>query len=270
MDQLGAAIEFFTNVLGQSRADAENNAAKYVQSQAYNEQLDINTPKLQQADLYQQDPASISGFTEDSRLRDYQMKALDGLGREVDFKGMTPEDAAAYNRSRQQAGMMDAGFRGAAEQQQAARGMGSSIGSYAAALSSGQAATNRASAEGTQAAADSRSRYLQALDGLSGAASGVRGQDFGIANQRAQAQDAINRFNVGQKSATQSYNLGVPQQDFENQMGLSNQRLKSAQQMADEYHKRAEDSLQTAAKFGASSRKMLGGMSGGGGGGFPF
>jgi hypothetical protein len=272
MEQLGAMTEFFINVMGQSRADAEHNAAKAVMQGAYGDIQGIKTPELQLADLYEQGGAGINGFTEDARTRNAQMKALDGLTREVDFQGMTPEDAQAYNRSRQAAGSMDAGFRGAAEQQAAQRGMSSSIGAYAGALSSGQAATNRASAEGTQAASDSRQRYLQALEGLSGAGSAIRGQDFGIASQRAQAQDAINRFNVGQKSSTQAYNLGVPQQDFENQMGLGGLKMNSAGQMADELHGRGNRATKDAAKWGAASKNFLGGLGGGGGGGggMPF
>lgn len=274
MEQLGAMTEFFINILGQSRADAERNAAKAVQQQAYFNQLNIDTPELQQADLYLQDPAELSKYTEDARTRGAQMRALEGLGREVDYAGMTPEDAAAYNRSRQQAGMMDAGFRGAAQQQAAARGMGGSVADYAAALSSGQAATNRASQEGTQAAADARQRYLQALEGLGSMGGNVRGQDFSVANARAQAQDAINRFNVGQKGATQAYNLGIPQQNFANQMGLAQQRLGAANQMAGEYNQRGDTAEKTAAKWGAASKNFLGGLGGGGmgggGGGFPF
>lgn len=271
MDAFGQLTEFFINVLGQSRADAERNAAKAVMQDAYFEQLGIETPDLQLADLYQQDPAEISKFTEDSRLRDAQMKALDGLGEVVDAKGMTAEDANAYNRARQMAGTVDNGLRGAAEHQAASRGALGSTSGYVGSLMGAQAATNRAADMGLQAAADSRDRYMKALDSLGAQSSNVRGQDFGIANTRAQAQDAINRFNVGQKWQTQQYNLGVPQQDFQNQMGLADQRLGAARQMAGVYDKRADQSEKDAAKWGAYTKQFLGGMGGGGGGGgWPF
>ena len=274
MDQVGALAEFFVNILGQSRADAERNAAKAVMQDAYFEQLGITTPDLQLADLYQQDDAGINKFTEDSRLRDYQLKALEGLGDVVDAKGMTAEDAAAYNRARQMAGSIDNGLRGAAEHQAAARGTLGSTSGYVGSLMGAQAATNRAADMGLQAAADSRDRYMKALDSLGGQSGAVRGQDFGIASQRAAAQDAINRFNVGQKWQTQMYNLGVPQQNFENQMGLSDQRGRFAKGMADLYNGRADQSEKDAAKWGAYTKQFLGGMGsfggGGGGGGFPF
>lgn len=273
LGQLGAFTEFFINVLGQSRSDAERNAAKIIEQNAYFNQLNIETPELQLADLYLQDPAGISKFTEDGRLRDAQMRALEGLGDVVDAKGETAEDRAAYNRARQEAGTVDRGLRGAAEQQAAARGLGGSMAGYVGDLMGAQAGTNRAADMGLQQAADSRSRYMQALEGLGGMASGVRGQDFGIASSRAQAQDAINRFNVGQKYNTQQYNLGVPQQSFENQMSLAEQRRRAAAQMSAVHMQRGEQSEKDAAKWGAATKNLLGGIpvgGGGGGGGLPF
>lgn len=269
MEQAGQLIEFFINVLGQSRSDAERNAAKMIQQDAYFNQLNIDTPELQQADLFLQDDAGISKFTEDGRLRDYQMRALEGLGDVVAQKGETDEDRAAYNRARQEAGSIDVGLRGAAEQQASARGALGSTAGYVGSLMGAQAATNRAAGMGLQQAADSRQRHLQALEGLGGMAQGVRGQDFGIASQRAQAQDAINRFNVGQKYNTQMYNLGIPQQNFQNQMGLAGQRLDAAAQMAGVHDERAKQSEKDAAKWGASTKNFVGGL-GGGGGGLPF
>lgn len=261
-------VEFFMNVLGQSRADAEHNAAKMVQEGAFADIQNIIPPELQLAELYEQGPAEISKFAEDPRLRDAQLKALEGLGREVDFRGLTPEDIAANQRVAGETGRMEAGFRGAAQQSAAQRGMASSTGAYLGDLSAGQAATNRASAAGTENAAAARQRYLAALEGLGGMGAQVRGQDFGIAGQRASAQDAINRFNVGQRSATQAYNLGVPQQDFENQMGLGRLGLSAAAQYADEFNRRGERASATAAKWGAATNKLMNGMGGGGGGGF--
>lgn len=266
MEQFGAMVEFFINVLGQSRSDAEANAARAVQMDAHRDWMNIDTPELQQADLIEQGPAEISRFTEDPRLRNAQLKALEGLTSEVDNKGMTPEDAAAFNRARQQAGTMDAGFRGAAEQQMAARGMSSGIGAYASALASGQAATNRGADMGMQADADSRQRYLQALNSLGDMGGQVRGQDFGVASQRAQAQDAINRFNTGQRTQNQAYNLGLPQQGFENSMALAGGRGQSAQGVSNMLMGRADRAEKTAAKWGAGTKNFFAGMPAIGGG----
>ena len=144
--------------------------------------------------------------------------------------------------------------------------------SYIGALSSGQAGVNRGADMASQAAADSRQRYLAALNGLSSQAGAMRGQDFGQAAQRAAAQDAINRFNTGQRSATQAYNLGLPQQDFENQMGLGGMKWGAAKDYANYDENQANRASATAAKWGSATKNLVGGMgaSGGGGGGFPW
>lgn len=260
MEQLGAMVEFFINVLGQSKADAEHNAARQLKLDGLKDWTNIDTPELQAAELQLQGDSGLSGFNEDANLRRYQTQALEGLSSEVANQGMTPEDALAANQARQQAGAMDAGFRGAAAQQQAQRGMGSSVGSYVGALGSGQAATNRGADMGMQAGADARQRYMQALDSLSGQAGGMRGQDFGQAAQRGAAQDAINRFNVGQRTQNQGYNLGLAQQDFENQMGLAGGRNAAFGSAADFTDRRGDRAERTAAKWGASSKQFLGGL----------
>lgn len=164
---------------------------------------------------YNVDSSAMAGLAEDPRLRDYQMQALDALGREAQYGGMTPEDALAYDKARSVAGSTEAGLRGAVEQSAAQRGMASSTGAMLGAMSAGQAATNRSSAMGLQAAADARHRYMQALDALGHGASGVRGQDWGFASDKAKAQDAINQFNAGQ-------GLRAAQQQWQNQLGLAN------------------------------------------------
>lgn len=271
MEQASALVEYFMNILGQSKADAERNAALQIAQQGYRDWTNITAPELKPLDLQQQGATELGGITEDPRLRDYQMQALDALGSEVSHQGMTPEDMAAFQRARGMAGSVDAGLRGAAEQQAAARGMGSSTGAYLGALSSGQAGVNRASEMGTQAAADARSRYLQALDQLGGQSAGVRGQDYGIARNRAEAQDAINRFNTGMKWQNAQYNQGLAQQMFDNAMGLARGRMGASMGMADLYNQRGDNAEKTAAKWGAGTKNLLnsmwGGMGGWGGGG---
>lgn len=260
-------VELLVNAFGQSRADAEANAAKMVQQQAFDTTMGIEAPQLQLAELYEQGPAGISAFSEDARLKAAQMKALEGLGREVEYEGMTPEDRLAYQQAAAEAGSVEAGLRGAAQREAAQRGIGSSTGAYLGALSASQAGTNRASAMQSQAAADARQRYMQALSGLGGLGGQVRGQEFDIASARAAAQDAINRFNVGQRSATQQHNLGVPQQDFENALRRAQAQRQAAGQMAKEYRGAGRRAQQTAAKWGAAGKRWTEGFASSFGGG---
>ena len=266
-------VEFLVNVFGMSRAEAEREAVKRVQEDAYKYTTDIKPPTLEEAKLFEQSPAELSKFTEDARLKAAQMKALEGLGREVEYEGMTPEDFAAVQRAQAQAGSVEAGLRGAAQREMAQRGATSSTAGYLGAISAAQAGTNRAADMQMQAAEDSRRRYMAALEGLGGLGGQVRGQEFGMASERASAQDAINRFNVGQKTATQQYNLGLAQQGFENQLRLAEARRAAAAQRAGAGKQSAEDAEKSAQKWGAAGAGLMKGYgsyasgAGGGGGG---
>lgn len=267
MEQAGALIEFFMNVLGQSKADAERNAALQLRQEGLRDWTNIATPELSALDLQQQDGSEYGGIQEDPRLRQYQMQALEGLGETVASKGMTAEDAAAYNRARQAAGSIDSGLRGAAESQAAQRGMGGSTASLMSALSAGQAGVNRSSQMGTDAASDARQRYMQALNSLGDSSGQMRGQEYGIASRRAEAQDAINRFNTGMRWQNAMHNQGLSQQNFENQMGLAGGRSNAYNSTASAYDRRGDTAEKTAAKWGGATKNLWNGMAGGGWGG---
>lgn len=161
-----------------------------------------------------QEQTELASIRLNPRYKEMQGQALEGLSEAVSQRGMTDEDRAAYARARQQGASTDLALRGAAESQAAQRGLGAS-GGYLAGLMGAQAGANRTSQEGMQAASDARQRYMQALNQLAGMATQVRGQDYNIAANAAQAQDAINRFNTSSLWNADMYNN---QQRFENQM----------------------------------------------------
>jgi len=150
----------------------------------------------------------------DPNYKQYQNQALEGLSQTVAQKGMTDQDRLAYAQARNQGASTDLALRQAAESQASQRGLGAS-GGYLAGLMGAQAGANRTSQEGLQAASDARQRYMQALNQLAGQATQVRGQDYNIAANAANAQDAINRFNTSQLWNADMYNN---QQRFQNQM----------------------------------------------------
>lgn len=264
MEQAGALIEFFMNVLGQSKADAERNAALQLRQEGLRDWTNLETPEMSPLELQQQGLSEMGGINEDPRLRQLQMQALNSLGETVSAGGMTAEDAAAYNRARQMAGGVDAGLRGSVEQQAAQRGMQSSTGSMLGALNAGQAGVNRASQMGTDAASDARQRYMQALNMLGSQSGQVRGQDYGVARDRAQAQDAINRFNTGMRWQNAQYNQGLQQQMFDNSMGLAQGRSGAYGSVAGAYDRRGDNAEKTAAKWGNATKNLWGGLTAGG------
>lgn len=178
----------------------KNRAAAMAELKKMEEEWKKLDPQLQEMLAEQlQQSTQLANIQEDPRLKQYQMRALDELGDIVQAGGKgTAEDALAYDTARQNAASTDMALRGAAESQASARGLGAA-GRFMGALQGAQAGANRMSQEGLQAAADNRKRYLQALNEMGNQAGQVRGQEYNMAANEANAQDAINRFNTGQK-----------------------------------------------------------------------
>lgn len=267
---VGQLVNMGINVIGRSAAEAKAREGEEAQLRAYLEQLGILPPQLDVLDLQQQEDSQLGNIEEDAQLRAYQMQALEQLGDIVGSGGMTDQDRAAYQQARANAGMVDAGLRGAAQQR--AQQLGGVQNAYVGDLLASQAAVNQANQMGVQAASDSRERYLKALDALSGQSSNVRAQDYAVAANAAQAQDAINRFNTGMRWDTAKYNQGLSQQNFQNQMALANQRAQAAQQYDASKRGRANDKRMDAGYWGEQSSNLIntlgqGAASGGSGGG---
>lgn len=249
---IGAVGPLAAQIIGDLIAAGDKQKAMKVYEDAYEKAQGMKPPPQQTMTAIEQAASSLTGYQEDPALKAAQMKALEGLSAEVSARGLTPEAQAEYNRARLEAGQMEAGARGAAEARMAARGMQTGTGALAAELGAGQAATNRLAMQGVEIAGDARRRYLQALEALGGMGSKMRGQEFDIAAQRAAAQDAINRFNVGQRSEAQKYNLGAGQREFENQMDLARMRQGAGGRYAGALYGRAADTQETAGRYGGA------------------
>lgn len=247
---------------------------------ARNKQLanELDLPELQRAIAEQTSSNAFDTAQTDPATRAYQMQALDRLGQEVQTKGLTEEDLAAQNQALMSAGRFEAGQRGAAEQRAASRGMGGAMSSQMSALQGQQAAVNQANSNAIDTAGQNRQRYMAALGQLGNQAGAVRGQDWAQAAARAQAQNQINQFNTGMRWSAQQHNLGIPQQNFQNEVakiGMQT-RANTANGQAWVDWARAQqgptDQIgQGFGKFGddamAAAASYYGGGGGGGGGG---
>lgn len=253
---VGAVGEIAANAIGDALAAGDKQKAMQIYEEAYEKAQGLKPPKQQTMEAITQAESSLVGYQEDPRLKATQMRALEGLEAEVSMQGMTPEARAEYDRARLEAGQMAAGLEGAAAQRARQRGLGG-MGAYVGALGASQAAANRAGQMGVQIAGDARKRYLQALEGLGQFGSQMRGQEFGFAAQRAQAQDAINRFNAMQGTEAQKYNLEAGQRDLENQLAILRAQQGAGGQYADALKGRAKDTQQTAGRYGKAGSELL-------------
>lgn len=181
---LGGGI--FGNLLGSG--DDARARQQYLDALSQLQQTNVEAPSTAY-DSISMDPAT----------RAAQMSALQSLQSEADRGGMSVNDRVAQAQAMTAAAQQERGSREALNQEMAARGMRGSGYGYAAALANQQGAASRNAATGATTAANARTRALQSLQEAGQLGGQVRGQDWQQASARAQAQDAINKFNAGQR-----------------------------------------------------------------------
>jgi hypothetical protein len=142
--------------------------------------------------------------------------------QQVAAGGYTPEEEAALRNIQSQTAAQAAAQQATLAQQFQQRGTLGSGAQLAMAQSAGQAAAQRAGMQGLQTAAEAQRRAFQAMQGLGGLGTSVRGQAYGEAERRAAAEDekkrfeansrlntAMNKANLSTQGAVQSAGFGV-------------------------------------------------------------
>lgn len=248
----------------------------------------VYSPEMEQA-LRQQD-SEFGKVTTDPRLKAAQLKALASLQEIGDSKGLDLTSRAKYNEMQSQLAQQEQGQRGAIMQNMAARGMSGSGFDLAALLSNSQSQSQNASQQGMNMAAEAQQRALQAIMQSGELGGSIRGQDFYEQAAKAQAQDAINRFNTvnsqdvnsrnvqSRNNAQQSnlandqsiananvniinqqqtQNKGLYQQDFENRYKKAGGVANAYNNQAAQYQNQAQDTRQTIGGIGQGVGQIL-------------
>lgn len=182
-------------------------------------QQGIITPAVEQE--IKMESSKVSEVQEAPELRDAQMQALHQLGQTAQG-GLRPEDRAAFNQLRDELIRQQEGKRQQILQSMAARGVGGSGAELAAQLQASQTGANEAAQRGDALSAQASQRALQALGQYGTMAGQVRGQEFDINRQRAEAADALQRFNIENARQVQTRNIGA--QNVAQQLNLGEQQ----------------------------------------------
>lgn len=197
-------------------------------------------------------PSEMQGIATDPAQRQAQINALSRLQEIGAQGGLTAQDRARQAQIQMDINSNLKGNQDAIMQNLAARGMGGGMTEMVNRQLGAQAAANRQAQLGMETKAQAEARALDALMRAGGMAGQMQAQDFSQAAQKAQAADIVNRFNaqnqqgvlqrnVGNKNAgnmyntqmqqgvanqntglsnqAQQYNIGLPQQQFQNQLG---------------------------------------------------
>lgn len=173
------------------------------------QQVGVYSPALEQA--ITQDVSKVSQIQEDPSLRNAQTQALQAL-QQRGSQGLTPIERQAFNENRRKAAIESESKRNQVIQNLAQRGMGGSGAEIAAQLGASQSGDQELAAEGDRLAAAASQNALQATAQAGQLGGQIRGQDFSVAGTKAQAEDALNQFNINNQIARQQRNISSQNQ----------------------------------------------------------
>ncbi len=209
-------------------------------------------PRLLQA--IKQDPSQFEGVIQDQKAVQAQQNALSQLENIGNSGGLRLQDQADLQKLQSDSDTRARGNRLAISDQMARRGLSGSGFDSAAQLSNIQDQAGRDSSNSLQIAAQAQARALQAIEGAGSLGGQIEAQRFGEQAQKANAADAIAKFNtqnlrdvnaanaaaqnyaqeynltnsqnlanknVELANAQQEHNKGLAQQQFENQLRVA-------------------------------------------------
>lgn len=169
--------------------------------------------------------SKVSQIQEDPALRQKQMATLQAL-QQISETGMTAQGRAEFNRLRAQAQQDAEAKRQQVLQGMQARGMAGAGAELAMQLQAAQGGAQTEAEAADRIAAQEEAARMSALGQLGGMAGQVRGQEFGIEQQKASAADAFKMFDVQQQIAQQQRNVAAQTEaakyDVMNRQNLSN------------------------------------------------
>jgi hypothetical protein len=198
--------------------------------------------------------SNLSDISLDPRLREAQISALSNLQNIAENGGLTFGDKARLAEI--QASSLDAerGQREAILQNARARGIGGSGIELASQLINQQGSAGRRNLEGLNVAADAEKRALEAMLQSGNLGGQIRSQDYSEKARAAEAQDAINRFNIqnsqdqlinaaNARNQAQQFNLtnaqNIMNQNTQNRNNAINYNAQLAQQNFENQLKKA-------------------------------
>lgn len=217
LDEMGNVIEdldtpIFEDIVPDNyNWQGDLNPAALVDAQAVSapDKLDYEGINPYLADNYEAKDSLLNDISVDPRLQDNQMAALASLQGIIDNGGMSLKEQAQMQKLQGDVSAVDKGRRDAILQNMQAKGQSGGGLELLAQMQSSQAATDRASQGGLDAAAMAQERALSAIMQQGNMSGQMRDQSFGEQATQASAQDAINKFNTQNKMNTSQFNAGV-------------------------------------------------------------
>lgn len=177
-----------------------------------------------------QNPSSLESYSSDPRLKEAQMRSLDYLQNVGNQGGMTAMDRSQLNAIQNQNAIQARGAREATAQRMAQRGMGGSGMQAVQDMIADQGAATANYLGGTDVAANAQRRALEAMSQAGTLGGQIRSQDFGEAEKKAAAADAINRFNVQNRNVANAANVQSRNQAKQDAINMQNDEWEKKRQ----------------------------------------
>ena len=233
----------------------------------------------EQAETFLADPSAMTSISTDPALKDAQMNALKSL-QDLSEGGLSAQDQADLSRIQTQEQSKARGAREAVLQNAAERGAGGGGLELLSQMKANQDAASNASQRDLDVAGMAQQRALAALSGAGSLAGNIQNQDFNQQASVANAQDAISRFNAGQRqqvglqntsanNSAEAANLAARQAAANSRIDAQNQtaasKANAAQTVYDNAVKKASgkagalsNAANQASQAGAANAGLLG------------
>ncbi len=259
LQDLGAGVGSWIGgmlVEGDAR-ELEDKVLQFLQ-QNMDEYGNIDPNVLKEVEAITQGGTEFDKIKQDPSLRAAQMQALQQMQQVANEGGMTAIDRARLQGINNDINQQQQARRQAMMTQAAQRGqMGSGL-MYANMLGSEQAAAEAAAQQGYQVQAEAQKRALDAMQRAGQLGGDIRGQDYGIARDRAGAQDRINQYNADLRNKMNQYNMDNRQRNYQNDISLRDRRADVRDKQGAVYQGRADNTRQQGRAAGSAIGGGLG------------
>lgn len=215
--------------------------------------------------------SGMGKISTDPRYKDAQLAALQAM-EERSKTGLTAQDEADMYKLQRNVSTQNRGRMGAIQNNMAVRGMSGSGMDALMQMQANQDATDREALSAMEKAGQVQNAKMNATQQLGQMGGQMRSQDFNEQSAKAQAQDAINRFNTSTRNdvfvrnnqtqnqgATQNWNRG-------NEVGDKNTEASYAHDLQQENERRIRDA--EARRRKGATAGMVGGIIGGAAGSY--
>lgn len=210
----------------------------------------INVPKLQQLFLERMPKSQLGNIQDDPEYRTQQGAADAQLNDVINSGGLTLSDKAALNAIRNKSARTESAGRNQILNGMAARGTLDSGAQLATQLQGNQQSANELAAADESTAGRAEARTFEAIRERARNAEAGLDRDYRQKSDAARANDAINAANASIANAANTYNAGIPQKNFNNELELAKAKAGPGYALAGANAANAKDTQQKWEGYG--------------------